>query len=330
MNLNKRGGTWAIVLAAGEGSRLRAITTTASGEAVPKQFCSLRGGASLLDETLQRAGSVAEAERICAIVAEQHEQWWAPQLKSLPRENAIVQPQNRGTAIGILLPLVTILQRDPQACVVVLPSDHHVADEAVLKAALVQAVAAVDDCRSSIVLLGIAPEAADSELGYIVPRRRGDGLAAVEEFVEKPAVSVAESLIARGALWNAFVLVARASALAALICRADPWLMGRMWAAKRRGFAAVAALYRELPSIDFSHHVARDNESQLSVLPVPPCGWTDLGTVERLQSTLARPAARRASPVPPFQSEARLSLQRQHAEWQRTVGTRLSLAAEHG
>jgi len=53
------GGTWAVVLAAGEGSRLRALTTTSSGIAVPKQFCSLRGGASLLEEALQRAAAVA-------------------------------------------------------------------------------------------------------------------------------------------------------------------------------------------------------------------------------------------------------------------------------
>src|SRR5580692_11154923 len=63
---------WAIVLAGGEGSRLHGLTTDASGVTVPKQFCSLSGGQSLLAETLQRAASAVEPERTCVVVGEQH------------------------------------------------------------------------------------------------------------------------------------------------------------------------------------------------------------------------------------------------------------------
>src|SRR5512147_1706981 len=126
------GHTWAIVLAAGDGSRLRSLTTTAVGVAVPKQFCSLRGGPSLLHDAVRRAESIAPAERICTIVAKQHSRWWEDVLKLLPERNVIVQPDNRGTGVGILLPLLRIMMRDPDARVVLLPSDHHVRDEAVL------------------------------------------------------------------------------------------------------------------------------------------------------------------------------------------------------
>ena len=97
MNTN----TWALVLAAGEGSRLRSLTTMRSGVAVPKQFCSLQGGPSLLQEALQRAEAVAPRARICTIVAEQHRRWWEGPLWSLPAQNVIVQPDNRGTALEI-------------------------------------------------------------------------------------------------------------------------------------------------------------------------------------------------------------------------------------
>src|SRR5437762_5691423 len=133
------GGTWAVVLAAGEGSRLRALTTTSSGIAVPKQFCSLRGGASLLEEALQRAAAVARIERISTVVAEQHADWWCRSLAGLPPANVFVQPQNRGTALGILLALLHIFERDPHARVVILPADHHVGVEPVLARALGQA-----------------------------------------------------------------------------------------------------------------------------------------------------------------------------------------------
>jgi mannose-1-phosphate guanylyltransferase len=102
---------WALVLAAGEGSRLRALTTT-NGVAVPKQFCSLQGGPSLLQEALHRAEAVAPRTRICTIVAEQHRRWWQGPLWALPSQNIIVQPENRGTAAGLLLPLLHIEARD--------------------------------------------------------------------------------------------------------------------------------------------------------------------------------------------------------------------------
>src|SRR5689334_15770955 len=98
--------TWGLVLAAGEGSRLRSLTTTTDGQAVPKQFCSLRGGPSLLHEALQRAEKIAPRERICTIVAQQHQHWWNEPLAMLDPLNVIAQPENRGTANGILLPLL--------------------------------------------------------------------------------------------------------------------------------------------------------------------------------------------------------------------------------
>jgi mannose-1-phosphate guanylyltransferase len=64
--------SWALVLAAGDGTRLRQLTTTSCGLAVPKQFCSFGGGHSLLHKALERANVIARPERTCAIVAQQH------------------------------------------------------------------------------------------------------------------------------------------------------------------------------------------------------------------------------------------------------------------
>jgi mannose-1-phosphate guanylyltransferase len=100
--------SWAIVLAGGEGSRLQSLTTDDSGDPVPKQFCSLRGGQTLLAETLQRAASVVEPNHICVIVAAQHRRWWEPMLSEMTKSNIIVQPSNRGTGNGVLLPRPTV------------------------------------------------------------------------------------------------------------------------------------------------------------------------------------------------------------------------------
>ena len=73
---------------------------------------------------------------LCAtftIVAQQHREWWAEPLRQMAPANVIVQPRNRGTGIGLLYSLLHILPRDPLANVVLLPADHYVRDEPVLR-----------------------------------------------------------------------------------------------------------------------------------------------------------------------------------------------------
>ncbi|MCI0434568.1 MAG: NTP transferase domain-containing protein [Gemmatimonadetes bacterium] len=313
--------TWALVLAAGDGTRLRELTTTSTGISIPKQFCSLRGGPSLLDDALGRAESIACRERICTVVAEYHRQWWEPALVRLPRQNVIVQPGNRGTGNGTLLPLLHILRRDRQARIVLLPSDHHVRDESTLERSLRQALAQLAGHRTQVVMLGVEPDKTDPELGYIVPGRNdGTGLRTVERFVEKPPEAIARELIADGAVWNAFIAAARAQALLGLFARRFPGVVARMRAAVAGDAgnpdnpAATRELYRTLPEIDFSRHIAEGSELALRVLTVPVCGWSDLGTPARVLEALMRePPAAPAQPGAVLSPSSQLNLAARHA-----------------
>ena len=67
---------WSLVLAGGDGNRLRALTTKPCGTSVPKQYCSLHGGHSLLEDAIARAQRVVAPDRVCTIVAQQHREWW--------------------------------------------------------------------------------------------------------------------------------------------------------------------------------------------------------------------------------------------------------------
>jgi mannose-1-phosphate guanylyltransferase len=190
---------WALVLAAGEGTRLRSLTTTSDGAHVPKQFCSLEGGATLLEDTLRRAQTIAAPTRTCTVVAAQHSRWWKGRLRTQAELNWIVQPENRGTANGILLGLVHVLERNPDATLVLLPSDHHCQDEPALRQSLRQAIARLSVYPREILLLGIEADAPDPQLGYIVPENSyRDGVSPIAEFVEKPTLPRAEALIERG------------------------------------------------------------------------------------------------------------------------------------
>jgi mannose-1-phosphate guanylyltransferase len=279
-----RSNTWSLVLAGGEGSRLHGLTRNAHGVVVPKQFCSLRGGPSLLQEALQRAAAVAPMQRVCAIVADQHRQWWTTMLGYLPESNVIVQPQNRGTAHGILLPLLRIAARDPDATVVMLPADHYLRDEDVMIASLRHAAELAGEDGDSIYLLGIEPDAPDTELGYILPASRSrDKATSVVRFIEKPTESQARALLERGALWNAFIMAASVRSLLRLF---DARFNNTM--AAMRGFegATLEHVYERLSNIDFSRDVLEGKEAVLKVLPVPHCGWSDLGTPKRIGLTL--------------------------------------------
>jgi len=238
------------------------------------------------------------------VVAEEHHEWWKHDLAALPQSNIVVQPRNRGTAPGMLLPLLAIAERDPDAKVVVLPSDHFFENEALAVDAVRVAYHGLDVERESVVLLGITPDEADSSLGWILPGRRSHGaFRRVERFVEKPSHEIAESLMGMGGLWNSFIIAARASTLVELYLQTLPSLLktlalARAWDARLPEADAVREAYARLEISDFSRDVLERSTDSLRVLPVPPCGWSDLGTPERLARCTARLGRPEAAPLP--------------------------------
>src|SRR5262249_9208510 len=152
----------------------------------PKQFCSLVGGMSLLQEAVLRANRTVPAERVCVLVSEQHRHHWPQARWTVRHPNVIVQPANRGTAHGVLLGVLSILARDPFARIVFLPADHHVRNESVLAEAVRSAATHSARHAAGLVLVGIEPDEPDPELGYIVPGKMlRDGAYRVQRFVEK-------------------------------------------------------------------------------------------------------------------------------------------------
>jgi mannose-1-phosphate guanylyltransferase len=298
--------TWAVVLAAGDGKRLQELTTTLNGEIVPKQFCSLQRDTCLLEDALQRAQAIALPQRICCVVAVQHQRWWKSALRGLSAQNVFVQPSNRGTAHGILLALLQIERHAPNSVVVLLPADHYMTDEATMARSLRTATNLAADNQGIVHLLGAESDHPDQELGYIVANEnRRDAATGVVRFVEKPALEEARDLIKQGALWNTFILAGSMRALLNLF----EGQFGATIANMRRalelaqdpliGSHALERLYATFESRDFSRDVLQRSKQRLQVLRVPNCGWTDLGTPKRVEETvrnLARLSSSEAAP----------------------------------
>jgi mannose-1-phosphate guanylyltransferase len=269
---------WAVVLAAGEGTRLKALTTTEGGIVVPKQYCAFGDDRSLLRCAIDRAARIVPPERIVAVVASEHRGWWRAELSDLPQENVLVQPRNKGTAAGILFPVLNVFERDRGARVFVLPSDHYVRDEGTLEESLRETVLRVSGESNPLVLLGMTPDRPDTGYGWIVGGPGEGRLRKVASFVEKPPLSVARDLMARGGLWSSFLFAASAGTLLRLYARALPSLLTSFLLRSSQ----PASLYESLPVLDFSRHLLEETIPAQWVLSVPPCGWSDLGTPERL------------------------------------------------
>src|SRR5580692_6560936 len=117
------GRHWAVILAGGEGVRLKSLTRLVTGDDRPKQFCPLVGGRTLLAQTKERVARSIPAERTMFVVMNSHERFYSDELKSVSPLHLIAQPSNRGTLPAILCSLIRIHRQDKDAVVAFFPSD---------------------------------------------------------------------------------------------------------------------------------------------------------------------------------------------------------------
>jgi mannose-1-phosphate guanylyltransferase len=112
-------GAWAVVLAGGEGMRLRSVTRAIVGDDRPKQYVPLIGADSLLRQTLARAAQLSLRERTVVVSQERHACWLAAEFAADRCPKVLLQPENKDTAAGVMLPVHWIAAREPEATVVV-------------------------------------------------------------------------------------------------------------------------------------------------------------------------------------------------------------------
>ena len=283
---------WALLLAGGDGSRLRSLTRELAGDDRPKQFCRVMGGETLLEQTLRRAMLTVPRANVMAVVTERHERFYKTLLPATGIPQVVSQPQNRGTAPGILYPLLRLAELAPDASVAIFPSDHHFSDDRRFALHVDGAFRAAEADPARVFLLGIIPDTHEAEYGWIEPGARlgiGSERAAqsVRQFWEKPDAGVAETLRGRGCVWNSFVMVGRVRAFLDLIRDCLPSLfdafaaLGPLTGGPGES-EAVASLYRRLTPADFSREVLSARPDALGVIPVWGVAWSDLGSPERV------------------------------------------------
>jgi mannose-1-phosphate guanylyltransferase len=120
---------WGIILAGGEGTRLKALSQFISGDDRPKQFCVLFGSRSLLARTRGRLHPSIEPNRMLFAVVREHERFYRPELADVDESRIVVQPANRGTTAAIIYSLLRLTRLEKDPVVAFFPADHHFVDE---------------------------------------------------------------------------------------------------------------------------------------------------------------------------------------------------------
>lgn len=266
-----------VILSGGSGTRLWPL----SRESYPKQFLPLAGEQTMLQATWQRVAPIASRGPL-VIANEEHRFVAAEQLHQVGAEPAaiILEPMGRNTAPAIAVAALEATRDGADALLLVLPSDHVISDEATFRSVVQAATSAAE--AGKLVTFGIVPTGPETGYGYI-KAADGQGLRAVERFVEKPDLDTATGYVASGQYyWNSGMFLFKASRYLQELERFQPEMLAgsrSAWQQARRdtdftrldkaAFAAVAS-----DSIDYA---VMEKTADAVVIPLD-AGWNDVGS----------------------------------------------------
>lgn len=295
---------WAVILAGGDGIRLRSLTARVVGDCRPKQFCPLVDRESLLDRTWRRVDLLFRFDRQVVAVSRPHEGYYGYLNRKLMPARLVVQPANRDTAPGVLYALLRIADLAGEVPVAVFPCDHHVSDDLAFMRHVRRAIEVIHARPEFVVLLGIEPSFPETEYGWIeradiaLPLD-GDPVFPILRFWEKPPAAVAQRLMHRGCLWNSFVMTGRLSTFLDLIELTAPELIAafepvRSVQGASEEWSAAERVYRTLPGDELRPRGSGAGVRLFGDEAGQGGEWSDWGSPKRVLASVQRAARRPA------------------------------------
>lgn len=269
-----------VILSGGSGTRLWPLSTPAR----PKQFLSLVGEQSLFHQTLGRVGDRQRYAAPVVIANAAHEELCKTELAGEPDARLILEPMARNTAVAIVMAAAVIEAEQPDAVLLVMPSDHLIADEDEFHRAVARGLKAA--ASGLLVTFGIHPEGPETGYGYLQAGDRLTGLSGVRSvarFKEKPTRQAAQEMLSAGDhFWNGGIFMFRADQFLTE-CRAlAPKVYESGIAAIKLGadhgtvISPHASSLVNCPNISVDYAVMEASRS-VAVVPLN-CGWSDIGS----------------------------------------------------
>lgn len=281
---------YAVIMAGGGGTRLWPL----SRREKPKQLLPLIGQETLFQSTVKRLEGLFPPEHILVVTVEEQAQEMKEQAPELPVENYLIEPAPRGTASVVGLAAMVLQERDPQASMAILPSDHFIRNVDLFHYLLKAAFEVAGD--GYLVTLGITPTMPSTAYGYI---QQGNGLDGeykypvykVKSFKEKPNDATAQQLLRSGDhSWNSGMFIWRADAILAEIQRQMPGLMESLdtiradWGTPKQEETLVKTWKDvKVETVDYG---IMEKAEKVAVLPAGGLGWSDVGSWSSLFEVL--------------------------------------------
>lgn len=301
------GQTWSIVLGGGSDGRMSDFIQRWLGVLRPKQYCTFVGDRSMFQHTLDRASALCRQEHIVALVAREHGQEAWSQLEGRGAGTVLLQPRNRDSAAGMYLSLTYLRAKDPQATVVIYPSDHFVFPEASFLVSVHRGLCALEWMPDRVVVLGVPPDRLELDYGWILPGEAIDGsehyqIRAVKQFVMRPTISEADAALAGGALWNTSVICATAETLWQIGWQCFPDLMPRFERLSHSIGTSKEAqildeIYDDIPAHDLVPGLLQRVPERTAVIEMNGVLWSDWGKPTRIVDSLRRMGREPAFPL---------------------------------
>lgn len=284
---------YAVIMAGGIGSRFWPVSTSS----YPKQFHDMMGvGETLLQLTFNRLSSIVPRDNILILTNEAYKELVMAQLPKIGEDQILLEPVMRNTAPCILLAALKIRKMNPNAVMLVAPSDHWITE----KEAFIQDIYTAFEAASKeeiLVTLGIKPSFANTGFGYIKyetgeESKENSRLKKVEKFTEKPTLRNAEKYLEDGSyLWNAGIFIWKASFIVDSFISYLPSMYqlfenGIQKLNGKEEDAFVKEVYPKAQNISIDYAILEKSEK---VYMIPATfNWDDLGTWGALFNKLAK------------------------------------------
>lgn len=271
-----------VILSGGAGTRLWPL----SRASYPKQLLKLSSQRTMLQDTVARGLIDVGFAAPLLVCNEEHRFLVDDQLQQIgiKPQAILLEPKARNTGPAIAAAALWLLARDPDALMLVQPSDHVIASPADFHRAVMRGLAAAQEGR--LVTFGIKPVRPDTGYGYIQSGEAlsgGDGVFTVDRFVEKPDRETAQRFVDSGAFfWNSGIFLLSARAYLGELARINPVMLDACERAVRDGqedlafFRLGAEPFGEAPSLSIDHAVM-EHTSHAAVVPVD-MAWSDVGS----------------------------------------------------
>jgi mannose-1-phosphate guanylyltransferase len=282
---------YAILMAGGVGSRFWPVSTTD----FPKQFHDMLGsGSTLIQKTFSRLSKLIPAENILILTNERYNDLVLEQLPMVKQEQVLLEPAMRNTAPCILYASLKIQKQNPDAVMVVAPSDHWIEDEDEFSRNLQQCF---DFCQkeNALMTLGIQPTFPNTGFGYIeFDKSDSNPIKIVNQFREKPDYETAKSFLASGNfLWNGGIFIWSVQAITAAFEAHQPdmfslFMQGWPTYSTADEAAFIASQYALADNVSIDYAVM-ESAPNVYVLPAT-FDWNDLGTWGSLHEKLDKDA----------------------------------------